>query len=201
MMIAGWVVVFLMTVTLHELCHGLAAYYLGDDTAKRAGRLTLNPLRHIDPFWTVILPLVLYISTQGRFMIGMAKPVPVNFSRLRHPKTDMIWVALAGPLANFVLAALFSFLLHTTGNSLFLYVIYFNLGLAMFNLVPIPPLDGSRIVAGFLPSALAYPFLRLERYGFVLVILLYMTGFLYYFVIPGINFFSRLLQVPGLGDF
>src|SRR3989338_128615 len=133
-------VILLMTVTVHEVAHGAVAFIRGDHTAKQMGRLTLNPFRHIDLFWTVLFPLMLFISTAGRFVIGMAKPVPVNFSNLYHPKRDMIWVALAGPAANIVFAQLLLLALRLTGYPLFLVGIYFNLGLAVFNLIPIPPL-------------------------------------------------------------
>ena len=191
--------ILLMTVTLHELCHGWVAYRLGDDTAKRAGRLTLNPLAHIDPFWTVILPGLLFITTGGRFVIGMAKPVPVDFTQLRRPKRDMIYVALAGPLANIWLAVLLNFFFKFSGNILFLVAIYFNLGLAIFNLIPIPPLDGSRILAGLLPTRWAVRYLRLEPYGFGIVLLLYMSGLLFHLIVPGIDFFCRSLGVPLAG--
>ena len=196
--ISVWVLFFLMSVVIHEVCHGLVAGWLGDPTAKMSGRLTLNPLRHVDPFWTVLLPGLLYLSTHGRFAIGMAKPVPVDFSRLRNPKRDMIWVALAGPGANIALAALFSFLWKFSGFELILYGAYFNLGLAMFNLVPIPPLDGSRIAAGILPITLARYYMKLEPIGFLIVLLAYMSGVLSYFIFPAVDFFCRVLQIPSL---
>lgn len=196
-----WILLFLMTVVVHEVCHGLAAYALGDPTAKNAGRLTLNPLKHLDPFWTVIFPVLLFISTQGRFIIGMAKPVPVNFRLLGNPKKDMIWVALAGPLANFVLAAVFSFLWDYRPHAFVLYAVYFNLGIAFFNLVPIPPLDGSRIIAGLLPIPWARRYLQIEPFGFFIVFILYLTGFLFYAIIPCIDFSCRLLTIPTLSEF
>ena len=194
-----WILIFLVTVVLHELCHGLAAYALGDSTAKNAGRLTLNPLKHIDPLWTVLLPGLLFFATGGQFAIGMAKPVPVNFGALHHPKRDMIWVALAGPLANIVLAILFAMTWHVTQTPLFLYATYLNLGLALFNMIPIPPLDGSRVLAGLLPDALTLMMFRVERFGFIIILALYFTGVLFYLVIPGINFFCALFQIPKIG--
>ena len=187
-----------MTVIFHEVCHGAAAFALGDDTAKRMGRLTLNPLKHIDLFWTVLLPAVLFVSSHGHFAIGMAKPVPVDFSRLCRPKRDMIWVALAGPAANILLAVLLSLWFKFSGLSILLYAIYFNLGIAMFNLVPIPPLDGSRILAGLLPNRLAYRLLMIEPYGFIIILALYFTGVLFRFIVPGMDLFCRILDIPRL---
>ena len=196
--IAVWLIIFLITVTVHEVAHGAVAYVRGDETAKRVGRLTLNPFKHIDLFWTVIFPALLFISTGGKFVIGMAKPVPVNFSNLYRPKQDMILVALAGPLANVIFASCLMGLLHLTGFSILLLAIYFNLGLAVFNLIPIPPLDGSRILAGILPRPLDRAYLKLEPYGFLIVLLLYATGLLYAWVIPGINLLAFLLHIPRL---
>ncbi len=192
------VAIFLLTVTVHEVSHGLVAYYFGDPTAKQEGRLTLNPLKHIDPFWTVILPGLLFFSTGGRFAIGMAKPVPVDFARLHHPKKDMIWVALAGPAANIVFALVLTIALRLTEQQLILYAIYFNLGLAVFNMIPIPPLDGSRVMAGLLPGKLALYYLRAEPYGFVIILVLYFTGILVSWILPGVNFFCRVMDIPQL---
>lgn len=203
---AAFGICFLMAVVLHEVCHGLAANALGDPTAKQAGRLTLNPLKHLDPFWTLLLPALLFISTQGQFAIGMAKPVPVNFARLGRPKRDMIWVALAGPTANLFLAyfinILFRFFQPFSGpeaeriSEFLLLAVYFNLGLAVFNLIPIPPLDGSKIVAGILPRGLARRYLSIEPWGFIIILILYFTRTLSHLIVPGINFFCRLLQTP-----
>ena len=192
--------IFLMTVTVHEYCHGKVAEQLGDSTARLSGRLSMNPLKHIDPLWTVLFPLILYVSTGGRFVIGMAKPVPVNFMNLRNPKRDMIWVALAGPLANFTLAALLAFFLRFYPAVFVLYAVYFNIGLGVFNLVPVPPLDGSRILTGLLPMKLAIPYLRLEKFGVPLVLALYFTGILPRLIFPVFNFVCRLVGVPPLGD-
>ena len=196
--ILAGLVIFLTTVTSHEVAHGAVAFIRGDRTAKALGRLTLNPFRHIDFFWTVFLPAMLFISTGGRFIMGMAKPVPVNFSNLYRPKSDMIWVALAGPAANIVFAEFLLWLLQVTAFPLLLYGVYFNLGLAVFNLIPIPPLDGSRILAGILPRPLDRQYLNLEPYGFLLVLILYFTGLLYAWVIPGVNLLAWLFGVPKL---
>lgn len=196
--VACWVIIFLMTVIVHEVCHGLAAFMLGDRTARDAGRLTLNPLRHIDLFWTVLFPAALFFTTQGRFAIGMAKPVPVNFARLRNPRRDMILVAMAGPLANFFLAGMLNFFFKLNGSVYLLYAIYFNLGIMLFNLIPIPPLDGSRIVAGLLPPRAAYYYLKIEPFGFAIILALYMTHVLLYWIVPGLDFFTKLFDIPGI---
>lgn len=175
-------------IVLHELSHGYVARALGDDTAARAGRLTLNPLAHIDLFGTVILPgLLLYL---GLPVFGYAKPVPVDFRRLRNPRRDMVKVAVAGPLTNFVLAAASGAALRLAmaaagpdPGGLILLCAYIleasvtvNVVLAVFNLFPLPPLDGGRVVAGLLPATLARPFVRIERYGFLVLLLLLYAG-------------------------
>ncbi len=175
----------IFAITLHEAAHGYAAKYFGDRTAAMMGRVTLNPLSHIHWVGTILLPLLLYFSTSGALLFGYAKPVPVNFGNLRHPKRDMIWVALAGPGINLIQAIVWALL----------YVVYTDFGvtekffLAMckagvlsnvvmfaFNLFPLPPLDGGRIVVGLLPWKQAYQFSRIEPYGFFIVIALAITG-------------------------
>jgi Zn-dependent protease len=194
-----WILFFLMTVVIHEVCHGAAAYALGDPTARRAGRLTLNPLKHIDPFWTVLFPVFVYVSTGGRFFFGMAKPVPVDFSRLRNPRTGMIAVAFAGPASNLVLAALMSTGWKWSGHPFWLLGVYFNLALAFFNLFPVPPLDGSRVLAGFLPWPLARIFFTLERFGFFIVMALYATGAVTrYWMAPLMDASCLTLGVPSI---
>ena len=195
---AFWIGVFLMSVVVHEVCHGAVAYLLGDPTAKQAGRLTLNPLRHIDPLWTVIIPGLLFISTHGRFAIGQAKPVPVDFSRLGSPRRDTIFVAVAGPFANWVLANLLALGWRLTGNIIFLYAVYLNLGLCVFNLVPIPPLDGSRVIAALLPKKASRIYQRIESFGFLVIFALYFTGALFYFIVPVVDVFCRIINVPQL---
>ncbi|MDD5226954.1 MAG: site-2 protease family protein [Candidatus Omnitrophica bacterium] len=197
-MLITTILILLVAMTVHEVSHGFVAFWLGDDTAKRAGRLTLNPLRHIDPFWTVLFPALLYFTTGGRFMIGMAKPVPVNFLKLRNPRRDTICVALAGPLVNIAMAVVLAWLYGATHHVVWLYGVYLNLGLGVFNLIPIPPLDGSRVLAGLFPAQWARAYFKVERFGFLLIILFDITGLLMPFVKIGIDVFCRLLQVPTL---
>ncbi len=180
-----------IAITLHEAAHGYAALGLGDDTAKRAGRLSLNPIRHVDPIGTLLVPGILLVGqllTLGRVegMFGWAKPVPVAVWRLRHPRQGMMLVAAAGPAMNFALALLAGLLAHPLGwvegslsadSAGWLYrflalSILANLVLGLFNLLPIPPLDGGRILAGLLPPRLAAPYMQLERWGILLVLLL-----------------------------
>ena len=179
----------LIAVTLHELAHGYAAYFLGDDTAQEAGRLTLNPLKHIDFFWTIVIPLLMYMTVG--FCIGAAKPVPITPYKLRNPKYGMIVVALAGPLMNIFLAWIIAMLLQTLSflqahmAGVFLgYFILLNLFLAVFNLVPIPPLDGSRVVQMLLPRKQAIAYGRLAPYGFIIIILLFYFNMLNTLIMP-----------------
>lgn len=160
-------------VILHECAHGWVALKFGDPTAKLLGRLTLNPFKHIDPIGTVLVPIITKL-TLG-FPFGWAKPVPVNFANLNNPKRDMIFVALAGPAVNIVLALAASFL-YPFGPKIFGLAVGINLMLATFNMMPIPPLDGSRVVAGLLPTSLARKYLYLEPFGFIIVIVLLQSG-------------------------
>jgi Zn-dependent protease len=188
--ISLWILPVLIAVIFHEVAHGYVANALGDDTAKRAGRLTLNPLPHIDPLGSVILPLLLLISNSG-FLFGWAKPVPVNFARLQHPKRDMVLVAAAGPLTNLAIAAASAMVFHWlkthAGHGLlFDRVVYpvamiaqrsvlMNVFLGVFNLIPIPPLDGGRVLAGLLPVGWGRQFAKIEPFGFVILIVLLMS--------------------------
>ncbi|MGH6673106.1 MAG: site-2 protease family protein [Xanthobacteraceae bacterium] len=179
--ISVWLLPILIAVTFHEAAHGFAARLLGDDTAWRLGRVSFNPFKHIDPFGTIVLPALLLLA-RSPFLFGYAKPVPVNFRALRHPRRDMILVAAAGPAMNLLLAmlaaasfhlldytpdAVVRFLAENLKNALIL-----NVVLAVFNLLPLPPLDGGRIIVGLLPKALAQPFSRIEPYGLILLIAL-----------------------------
>jgi Zn-dependent protease len=182
------IIVFLAipAIVLHECAHGWVAYRLGDPTAKFLGRLTLNPIKHIDLVGTVLVPTVLYLIhafgwTKSLLMFGWAKPVPVNFSRLRNPKRDMMLVAAAGPLVNFLFAFVLIRLVNLnilTGmpQELLISAVILNIGLACFNLIPIPPLDGSRLLSGLLPDELEKMYASLEPFGFVVVIVLLNIG-------------------------
>lgn len=175
----------LFAITVHEAAHGYAARHFGDNTAYMLGRITLNPLKHIDPVGTLAMPLLLYFATAGAFLFGYAKPVPVNFGRLRRPKRDMVWVALAGPAANLAQAVLWvvlGYLLVATGvdERFFLEMaragLMVNLVMFAFNLFPLPPLDGGRILVGLLPMPQAMAVSRIEPYGFFIVMALVITG-------------------------
>lgn len=175
----------LFAITVHEAAHGYAARYFGDNTAARLGRITLNPFKHIDPVGTILMPLLLYFGTSGAFIFGYAKPVPVQFGNLRHPKRDMVWVALAGPASNFVQALLWTALLIVlwrvqTQERFFLDMaragILVNLVMWAFNLFPLPPLDGGRILVGLLPWKWAHLVSRIEPFGIFIVLALVMMG-------------------------
>jgi len=190
--ISLWILPVLVAVIFHEVAHGYVANSLGDDTARRAGRLTLNPLPHIDPIGSVALPLLLLV-TQAGFLFGWAKPVPVNFAQLRRPKRDMVLVAAAGPVTNLALAAASAFVFRALAaegsyenEALFAAVVYpvammaqrsvlMNVFLGVFNMIPIPPLDGGRVLTGLLPLELARRFARIEPFGFLILLLLLMS--------------------------
>jgi Zn-dependent protease len=175
----------LFAITVHEAAHGYAARALGDNTAWMMGRVTLNPMKHIDPVGTILMPLVLYFATSGAFLFGYAKPVPVRFDLLRHPKRDMVWVALAGPGANLLQAllwgiALYAMMAMSVSERFFLEMgkagMLTNVVMFAFNLFPLPPLDGGRIVVGLLPWKQAAWFARIEPWGFFIVMGLVVAG-------------------------
>lgn len=175
----------LFAITLHEAAHGYAARHFGDPTAWQLGRITLNPVKHIDPVGTIAMPLLLYFATAGNFLFGYAKPVPVNFGRLRNPKRDMVWVALAGPGANLVQAIgwlIGLYALQGAGLQERFWLdmcragVTVNLVMFAFNLFPLPPLDGGRILVGLLPHGPASALSRVEPFGFLIVLALVITG-------------------------
>jgi len=192
-------IIFIVFATFHEYGHAWMAYRRGDSTAKLSGRLSLNPLVHIDLMWTIIMPAMLLISTGGRFAFGSAKPVPVNPYRLSDPKRDMVWVGLAGPATNIIWAAFIILLMKSglflSGSRFYFggapYLLLFmclqmNIVLLVFNMLPIPPLDGSRIVEGLLPDEYADKYASIKPYGFIIIIMLMFLGVLgrlLYFVI------------------
>jgi len=178
--------VLFISIIFHEIAHGWVAKFFGDDTATRAGRLTLNPLPHIDLFGSVILPALLVLSNSS-VVLGWAKPVPVNALKLRNPKKDMIWVSLAGIGTNIILAILCSLIYHRTPSLIMKYICYYgviyNIFLATFNLIPIPPLDGSRVVSGLLPPQQAYQYSKIEPYGILVIFLLLYLGMFKYMLV------------------
>ena len=201
----------LAAIVFHEVSHGWVANRFGDPTAAQMGRLTLNPIPHIDLFGTVLLPIILYVSG-APFLFGYAKPVPVNFFNLSHPKRDMIWVALAGPLTNILLAIasvlllklLLAFSVANGGESPWLeylrplalmaqYSVIINVALAVFNVIPIPPLDGGRIAVGLLPEPYASALARVEPFGILIVMVLLMTNVIDAFTRPTVRLLLRML--------
>jgi Zn-dependent protease len=175
----------LFAITVHEAAHGYAARHFGDNTAWMLGRITLNPIKHIDPIGTILMPLMLYFATSGAFLFGYAKPVPVRFGNLRNPKRDMVWVALAGPGANLIQALLWGVLLYALVGSgvterFFIEMcragMLVNVVMFAFNLFPLPPLDGGRILVGLLPYRPAELLSRVEPWGFFIVMGLVIAG-------------------------
>ncbi|MCB5187047.1 site-2 protease family protein [Methylobacillus caricis] len=188
----------IFAITVHEAAHGYVAKYFGDTTAQSLGRITLNPIKHIDPVGTILVPALLVFSGTG-FLFGWAKPVPVDYSRLHNPKRDMRWVAAAGPASNFVMAIFwalvfkFSSLLPTELTVPMAYMgqagILVNVVLMVLNLLPLPPLDGGRIAVSLMPNQMAYKFAQVERYGFIILLVLMFTGILSKILMPFISLF------------
>jgi Zn-dependent protease len=195
-----WAIPVIFAITLHEVSHGWVAKLCGDNTASMLGRLTLNPLKHIDLFGSVILPVLLFWVSQGHFVFGWAKPVPIDWRNLRSPRRDVAIVALAGPMANLLMALAWTLMsllgLGIEGSSPWISAILvhmgiiglqFNLVLMVFNLLPIPPLDGSRVITSLLPVKMAYRYNSIERFGFFIVLILLVTGILGSILLPVVS--------------
>lgn len=188
--------ILIFSAIVHEVMHGVVAEHLGDDTARLEGRITLNPISHIDPFGTIFLPLFL-LMVNSPVVLGAAKPVPVNFANLNNPKRDMALVSLAGPLSNFALAIAFVLplkfgLVSGFGAEILVQAVLINLVLGTFNLIPIPPLDGSKVLASFAPDEWMYKILSWERFGFILVFIFLYLGWLDRILWPVVVWFLRI---------
>ncbi len=200
--IAVYALPVIFAITVHEAAHGFAARFFGDMTADRAGRITLNPLKHIDPVGTILLPALTLLV--GGILFGWAKPVPVDFSRLRNPKRDMLWVAAAGPASNFVMALFWALIIKLSLSAPNVYSepmalmgqagVMINAVLMVLNLLPLPPLDGGRIAVSLLPNHLAYKYAQIERYGFIILIVLLATGILGRIMEPFIEAVIQIIQ-------
>ena len=195
----------IFAITLHEAAHGYVARYFGDQTAWRAGRVSANPLRHIDPVGTILVPALILLASHASLLFGWAKPVPVNFGNLRRPKQDMLWVAAAGPAANLVMALCWALLLKLVFSTPeFVYSaalaemgragLIVNTGLMLLNLLPIPPLDGGRIMVSLLPARAAWKFAQLERFGLLILLALLFVGALDIVLFPLMGMFLLLVK-------
>ena len=201
--IAVWAAPILFAITLHEAAHGWVANRLGDPTAKKLGRITLNPIKHIDPMGTIVVPL--FLATVSPFVMGWAKPVPVQSQYFKSPLLDMALVAIAGPVSNFIMACIWAMFIQLSVMMLdqsqvltFLVKmgengIIINIVLMVLNLLPIPPLDGGRVVAGILPPKLALPYMQLERFGMVIILLLLVSGILGKILWPMVQHFVKIV--------
>lgn len=204
-----WALPLIFAVTLHEVAHGYVAYWFGDYTAKLSGRLSLNPIKHIDLFGTILLPFLMLVVSNFRFVFGWAKPVPVDARNMRHPRRDMALVALAGPVSNLLMAFMWGLIaklgLVLLGNDndwfgkplqlMGLAGININIVLAVLNLLPIPPLDGGRVVASILPPRMAYKYNKIEPFGFIILIILLVTNLLNYLLIPLMTYLVDFIYV------
>ena len=206
--IAAWVMPVLLAITVHETAHGWVARRFGDNTAHMLGRLTLNPIKHIDPVGTILVP-ALMLLLPGGFVFGWAKPVPVDWRNFKHPKRDMAWVAVAGPASNLLMALAWAFAARLGMSAdnwitlplLFMGVagIFINTILMVLNLLPLPPLDGGRVLTGLLPAPYAYRFARIEPYGFIILVALLMSGIIGIALWPVVTLFLQLMaSVAGM---
>ncbi len=210
--ISAWLMPVLLAITIHEVAHGWVARLFGDHTAEMMGRLSLNPLRHVDPVGTILVPGLMLLMPGG-FVFGWAKPVPVDWRNLRRPKQDMVWVAAAGPAINLVMGVGWALLARLAlglpaGSTTFLLLLMgvagmmINTVLAVLNMLPLPPLDGGRVLTGLLPTRYAIPFSRIEPYGFWILIFLLMTGSLGWLMQPMISLvLNALVSMSGLHVF
>lgn len=202
--VAVYALPVLFSITLHEAAHAFVAKYFGDNTAYMMGRMSLNPLKHIDSLGTIIIPILLYFATSGVFLFGYAKPIPLDFSKLHNPKRDMAWVSLAGPVANFIMAFIWTLIVYLLAiadiqETYFLLMakagVLTNLVMFSFNLFPLPPLDGGRILVSILPHRYSCKFARIEPYSFFIVIVLILLKVIYtYWMTPVMYLASKLLQ-------
>jgi len=200
--IAIYALPVIFAITVHEAAHGFAARFFGDMTADRAGRITLNPLKHVDPIGTILVPALTLLV--GGILFGWAKPVPVDFSRLRNPKRDMLWVAAAGPASNFVMALFWALMIKLSVSSPNIYSepmalmgqagVMINVVLMVLNLLPLPPLDGGRIAVSLLPNHMAYKYAQVERFGLIILIGLLATGILGRIIDPFIDGVIKIIQ-------